>query len=177
MQLLIQRGQTEGQAMVGKPIFSLWAKFELTADELALIDRYKVRKTVLFPGNPNDIRKAARYAALVSLVAYVVLAFEAPSPLALFNLIPLALIIFVIAIPVIYQSIRQKITVSDIITGRQFRCPDVLDLVDKEEFITDVAGKFRFFLEKMETWGGREVVEITPYEPPTPRLIEPPHAA
>ena len=67
--------------MVGKPIFSLWAKFELTADELALIDRYKVRKTVLFPGNPNDIRKAARYAALVLLVAYVVLAFEAASAL------------------------------------------------------------------------------------------------
>jgi hypothetical protein len=66
MQLLIQRGQTEGTVKIGKPVFSLWAKFELTGEEQTLIDRYKARNTVLYPGNPNDLRKAARYAAVVT---------------------------------------------------------------------------------------------------------------
>jgi hypothetical protein len=43
MQLLIQRGQRK-IPILPRPIFDLWAKFEVNLEEEALIEKYHVRK-------------------------------------------------------------------------------------------------------------------------------------
>ena len=49
MQLMIQRGQ---RIIIIFPFFNLWAKFELTSEEDALIAKYRVRKFILVQGKP-----------------------------------------------------------------------------------------------------------------------------
>ena len=52
VQLLIERAQRDSHiGLVGRPIFQLWAKFELTEEEQELIDKYKVEDAVLYLGN------------------------------------------------------------------------------------------------------------------------------
>lgn len=46
MQLLIQRDQRKTK-ILQHPIFNLWAKFELTTEEAALIDKYHVNNHIL----------------------------------------------------------------------------------------------------------------------------------
>jgi hypothetical protein len=57
MQLLIQRGQRRTK-ILQRPIFNLWAKFELTTEEAELIDKYQVRDHILVEGNPGELKRA-----------------------------------------------------------------------------------------------------------------------
>lgn len=49
MQLLLQRRQ--GKNWIGLSIFKLWAKFDLTGEETALIEKYQVQGYILSEGN------------------------------------------------------------------------------------------------------------------------------
>jgi hypothetical protein len=172
MQLLIQRGQRNSYP---SPVFQLWAKFELREDENALITKYKVSKSVLVEGNTwQDIKKAAMYSCALSLIGYILISISAMRMrMPLFELI--------LAIPLltwaIFNRIREKIIVRDILDGRNFTCNSIGILMEKEKTITDMAVMFRQFLEAMKNWDSREVIDIEPYAQPKLRVIEPPNAA
>lgn len=44
-----------------------------------------------------------------------------------------------------------------------------------EEEIAQVADGFRHVLEAMKNWGGREIIELAPYQAPILRVIEKSH--
>jgi hypothetical protein len=75
MQLLIQRGQRKTK-ILQRPIFNLWAKFELTTGEASLIDKYHVREHVLVEGNPLQLRRALiRGIIIAGVIAAIVYNF------------------------------------------------------------------------------------------------------
>jgi hypothetical protein len=154
MQLLLSRKQSPH--WMGGMQFSLWARFELTEEEDALIKKYQVRNAIISLGNTRrDMRLAALYALPVFFIVYLVFS-GARGFLGLF----LALLSYGIAVWVIYNQIREQIKISDIVEGRDFACRSVLTLLEKEEMLLDMAVRFRRFLEYMKTWGGREAVSI-----------------
>jgi hypothetical protein len=170
MQLLIQRGQRDS---IMSPVFHLWAKFELKDEELALLDKYKMNKAIITEGNTRrDVIKSAIYGAILAMVAYLLISIFADNASGL---------ILVFGIPIltylIYNRIRERIKVNDIINGRSFSCHSISTLMEKEQAITKTAVMFREFLEAMKTWGGKEVIEIEPDTQPKLRVIEQPHAA
>ena len=154
MQLLLSRKQSPH--WMGGVQFKLWARFELTEEEDALIKKYQVRNALVTLGNTRrDIRLAALYALPVPFVIYLIF-----HGIYGFGGIFLALLLYGIAAWAIYNQIRERIKISDIIEGRDFACRSVLALLEKEEMLLDTAVRFRRFLEYMKTWGGREAVPI-----------------
>src|SRR3954447_22899093 len=98
MQLLIKREQ---HSSIARPVFKLWAKFELREDEHALITKYKVSKTVLTEGNTRrDITKAVMYSVAICLVGYIVISIFGMS----INLAEL-----ILAIPLLTLGIYNRI--------------------------------------------------------------------
>src|SRR3954463_5197640 len=170
MQLLIQRGQRKSYP---GPVFQLWAKFELRDEEQALINKYNVSKSILIEGDMRrDIIKSVMYSLAVSIVGYIFISIFAVR-------IPLAELI--LAYPLvalaIYNMIRERIIVSDVLNVRNFNCNSIFVLMEKEKTISDMAVMFRQFLEAMKNWEGREVIDIEPNAPPKLRVIEHPYAA
>src|SRR5205823_8519180 len=100
MQLLIQRGQ--GKTIVlRRPNFKLWAKFELTPEEAALINKYQVHDHVLVEGIPGQLRKAMTIAGVLGVFAWGLFA-----PKASFGAgILIVLFVFALGSFVIYQNI------------------------------------------------------------------------
>ena len=71
MQLLLSRKQSPH--WMGGVQFKLWARFELTEEEDALIKKYQVRNALVTLGNTRrDIRLAALYALPVPFVIYLI---------------------------------------------------------------------------------------------------------
>ncbi len=66
MQLLVKRGQSDGT--LGRVTFDLWAKFEVTEEEQALLAKYNARNAILSEGNPwRDLRRGLVPRARVAL--------------------------------------------------------------------------------------------------------------
>jgi len=166
MQLLIQRGQRKTK-LLQRPIFNLWAKFELTTEETSLIEKYHVRNHILVEGKPLQRWRAAILGIIIaSVTAVIVYGF-------LSNLL-FSLLILVGGAYLLYHQLREEIRVSDILDGRHFACRSVVKLTAKEQEVAEMAHAFRHLLEAMKNWGGREIIELEPYKEPALRLIEPP---
>jgi hypothetical protein len=162
--LLIQRGQRK---IIIFPIFDLWAKFELTLEEEALIDKYRVRKHILVEGKPLQRWKAAIFGIIIAgVIAAIVHNFLGAQLITL--------LVFVGSAFLLYHQFREEIRVSDILDGRHFACRSVVKLMAQEQEVTEMAHAFRHLLEAMKNWGGREIIELEPYKEPALRLIEPP---
>jgi hypothetical protein len=155
MQLLLSRKQSPH--WMGGVQFKLWARFELTEEEDALIRKYQVRNALISLGNTRrDIRNAALYALPIPLLIYLIFS----NIYGFGGVWFITLVLYGVAIWAIYHQIREQIKISDIIEGRDFGCRSVLALLEKEEMLLDTAVRFRRFLEYMKTWGGREAVPI-----------------
>ena len=185
MQLLIERGQ-HFNYISGRFRFRLWAKFECNSEETGLIDKYSVRDALLTEGKPGQLKKAAIIAAVITVVvapipviiAAVAKAFMLPIPdlIGLMVTNPAGLVfIYIIALYLVYNQIREQIKVEDVLTGRNFTCKTVVAVIAKEQEIVVIADCFRLVLEAMKNWGGKEIVEIAPLKEPAKRLIERPH--
>jgi hypothetical protein len=155
MQLLLSRKQSPH--WMGGVQFSLWARFELTAEEDALIKKYQVRNAMITLGNTRrDIRLAALYALPVPILIFLIFI----NIYGFGGVWFITLVLYGVGVWAIYNQIREQIKISDIIEGRDFACRSVLMLLEKEEMLVDTAVRFRRFLEYMKTWGGKEVVPI-----------------
>ena len=173
MELLFRRGQSP--AATGRIKFDLGAKFDVTAEESAPIDKYSVKNAILSEGNTRrDMFRALRYGALLT-VAVTIVAEVLRFPASIVFLA--ALFSITVGSYLIYQQIREQILVSDILEGREFVCRSVVTLIEKEELLKRMALSFRHLLEAMRSWGGTQVIEITPERAPTLKLVEPSDAA
>ncbi len=167
MQLLLQRRQ--GKNWIGLSIFKLWAKFDLTSEETALIEKYQVQGYVLSEGNfRRDFLKALLWTIPIALILIPITiplmgSFVGPR---------LAPFLFLLILWLLYNQIREQIKISDMLNGRFFSCRSVIRLAAKEQMITNYAVIFIRFLEAMKTWGGQEIIEFDPQNLPMVHLIE-----
>ena len=175
MQLLLEHAQK------GK-VFSLWAKYELLGQEQKLVDQYNIRQVILVEGNPQaEWSRARKMAGALAIFVYLAGLFWAASQggndiQALLAALPLALLVFAVAVFVIRYKIRETIKVGDILNGRHFACRSIITLLEKKQQISEMAEKFTQFLEALKNWGGREVIEMAPDRPPIAKFVERPHA-
>src|SRR4051794_33475217 len=105
MQLMIQRGQKQG--IIFRPVFELWAKFELTPEEGALIQKYGARKFILKQGNPGEFMRAVKIALVLTF--FVIAALD--TKFGIFTAIKLGIPFAIIATLIIYHSTREQIIV------------------------------------------------------------------
>jgi hypothetical protein len=175
MQLLLARNQ---ETRMRRLLFTLWAKFEITKTEVALIDKYGMHGAVIREGDiKRDVKKAAIYSgAFWAVIAFGFIIYARPSFTQIIGIfIQFALIPFPLTTWFVYSRIREKIIVRDMLDGRTFTCNNISILLEKEEYLKQTAERFRMFLERMEKWGGQDVVMIEPNT--QTRIVAVPHAA
>jgi hypothetical protein len=132
MQVLLQ-GVQKGK------VFSLWMKYELAENEEELVDRYDIRKVILVEGNPREEWSPARkMAGALAIIVYIAGIFWAASQglsdfRALLGAVPLAVLVFAVAVLIIRYKIRETINVGDILNGRHFACRSIITLLNKED--------------------------------------------
>lgn len=155
MKLLLKREQTTGR--VGRVNFKLWAKLEIDEDERALMNRYKFDQALLMgEDDPSLMRKSGFYGILIALLATVV--FDVIFP------INLAIVLGLGAgggfAYWYYNEKRDQVFVRDLMHGRHFKCPGIIDLTKKEAEVSEITAIFRQVMESAKHWGGTETEHI-----------------
>ena len=157
--------------------------YELLEQEEKLVEQYNIRQVILVDGNPREEwSRARKMAGALAILVYLAGIFWGVSQggndiQVLLGGVPLAILVFAVAVFVIRYKIRETIKVGDILNGRHFACRSIITLLEKERQLSEMAQKFTQFLERLKYWGGREVIEMAPDRPPSARFIERPRAA
>ncbi len=160
MKLLLKREQTTGK--VGGVQFKLWAKIEVDEDEQALVKRYKIDDSVLIFGPETKlIRVSAFLGFLAALVAYFIVGIILPSGLAM----ALGVVVWAGVGYWYYNEKREKLFVKDLLHGRAFTCPGIIELAKKEAWLENMAVVIRQVIETSKQWGGTQVNDV-PALPP-----------
>src|SRR4051794_38872281 len=125
MQLTIKHLQDP--MAIGGPKFTLFARFELDEEEKQLVDRYRVRHTILVSGdNERAINRAFKFALPVAIIVAGVLTIMASSLYTSYlQIFATPILLFGVAYAavayLIYHSLREDVRVGDVLTGRYFR--------------------------------------------------------
>lgn len=155
MNLLLRREQTAGG--VGRVNFKLWAKVELTDDEQAMIKRYRFDQAILIKAvQPRLLLWSIAVGLLVLVIVLPVAAQSSGRALGAFVAICLSLL----SGYWFFHSRRETIYVRDLIHGRHFKCPSVIELARKEAWLGVVVSFLRQVMESAKHWDGTEKVEI-----------------
>ena len=159
MELLFRREQTAGQ--LGRVNFKLWGKIELDEDEQAIVKRYKFDEAVLIEAiQPSLLRKTVLIGVAVFVVVFALLALNWSTNLGLI----VALIAGGGAGYWYFHQKRETIYVRDLMHGRNFTCPSVVELARKEAWLAYVVSFLRQVMESAKHWDGteRHAVEALP---------------
>ena len=159
MELLFRREQTAGQ--LGRVHFKLWGKIELDEDEQAIVKRYRFDEAMLLEGfQPELLRKSALIGAAVFVVVFAVLAFNWSTTGG-----------FIVALIGgggfgywYFHENRETIFVRDLLHGRNFICPSVVELAREEARLGYAVSFLRQVMESAKHWDGTEThtVEALP---------------
>ncbi len=155
MKLLFKREQTTGK--VGRVQFKLWGKLELDADEQAIIKRYRFDEAILIEAlQPTLIRNTITLGVVAFVVAF-----------GFFSTVANTSISFVLGIAAgggagywWFNEKRETIYVRDLIHGRYFSCPSVIELARKEAWLGVVTSFLRQVMESAKHWDGTETNDI-----------------
>jgi hypothetical protein len=166
MELLFEREQTPGT--VGRVKFKLFAKVELDDDERAIIGRYRFDQAMLIEAfQPGLIRTAALIGIAVSLVAGTFI-----SPITGFAWsLPFALAAGIGAGWWYVNEKRETIFVRDLIHGRHFACGSVVDLAQKEAWLSGLVYFLRQVMQSAKHWDGAESIPIEALPKDEARLL------
>jgi hypothetical protein len=181
MRVLLRRRITEA---TGSIRFALWAKFEVSEEELALIRRYRVAPGyITIEASRRDFYRAAIIAFFAALVIPVFLAYinvyaqtyaprGAQTPGIPGWVIVLSFFaIFAIVMWAIYEQLRIAIRISDMLNGREFKHKSLALMARRERQVIGYGVAFLQFLEKLQDWEGTEVITLGEEHVPALRLV------
>lgn len=156
MKLLFKRSQTTGQ--VGKVKFQLWGKIELDDDETAIVKRYNFDDAVLVrvDDQPTLLRNTALIAIGVFIVLFALFASGAGTTVSVI----IGLIGGGGAGYLYFDKKRETIYVKDLIHGRYFSCPSIIELARKEAWLEYVVSFLRQVMESAKHWDGTETLDV-----------------
>lgn len=169
MKLLFQRDQKAGSMFSLIPlrigsgvIFTLHCQIELTEEENALLEKYKLSNAPLVVSDPiEDIKQSFRPAFLLGIISFIIgwLIFSFIAALWI------GVIVTIVMTIKYFETLREQINVNDLTEGgRKFYCDSVVLLAKKEIFLTDVSRLLRQLIELAKTWGDRDIEEIDPLD-------------
>lgn len=155
MQLLFRREQTAGR--VGQVKFQLWSKVELDDDETKIVKRYRFENAVLIEAvQPTLIRRSILIGAGV-LVVLMGLLFSSLGGTGAF-------LVGILggggAGYFYFHQKRETIFVRDLIHGRYFSCPSVIELARKEAWLNLITSFLRQVMESAKHWHGTESLDV-----------------
>ncbi|ANK80032.1 MAG: hypothetical protein TEF_03950 [Rhizobiales bacterium NRL2] len=157
MDLLFRREQTEGK--LAKVQFKLWAKVELEAGEQELVKRYRFDDAILIAAiQPKLLRNAGIIGLLVFFVVGSLLAVFIGTTIG----VVLGLAGGIGAGYWYFHEKRETIFVKDLLHGRHFSCPSVIELARKEAWLETITGYLRQVMESAKHWDGTESHRIEP---------------
>lgn len=166
MEILFKREQMPG--LFGRIRFKLWAMLEVDEDELALIRRYDIDRSVLIVGDDEGLLRRGFFAGLViALLVFALLSTMAMN-MVYFELITRLALSLLAGIAAGYWWMNEKretIFMRDLLHGRSFKCASVIDLAKKEAWLENATATFRQVLESAKHWDGVEHREV-PVLPP-----------
>lgn len=165
MDLLFKREQTRGKA--SRSYYKLWAKLELTEEEQELIRRYGFSSAVLIDiVQPELLRKSALIGFAAFVIGYPVINFILGSMFGLYigwmGSFMLPLLVGIGVAYYYFHNNRETIYVKDLLHGRHFTCPSVVELARKEAGLETITGYFRQVLESAKHWDGAVKLSIQP---------------
>jgi hypothetical protein len=166
MQLLFKRSLQTGVRLK----FVLWAKFDITEDEMRLINKYKAADAyITIEQSRRDLYRAIIFSFFIAtLLASLIMGVTNMGMLGGgFYFCG----IFVAATWIIYEQLREAIKISDLLTGRNFKSRSLALLVRRERRMVGYAVAFTQLLAAMRTWEGTEVIQIGPEHEPALRLV------
>jgi hypothetical protein len=156
MKLLFKRSQTPGR--VGRVKFRLWGKVELDEDESEIVKRYNFDHAMLIEVvQPTLIRNAILVGAGVSVVLFGVFTYGLGPTI---GTILFALLGGGGAGFIFFHQKRETIYVKDLIHGRYFSCPSVIELARKEAWLGVVTSFLRQVMESARHWDGTETLDV-----------------
>lgn len=155
MKLLFKRNQTAAQ--VGRVKFQLWAKVELNDDETEIVKRYNFDEAVLIRTDEPRLRRNAFIVGAVAAVVIYIIAETAMDSVAAFIL---ALFAGCGAAYFYFDKKRETIFVRDLMHGRYFSCPSIIDLARKESYLNYVTSFLRQVMESAKHWDGTETFDV-----------------
>lgn len=155
MKLLFKREQSGGT--VGQATFQLWTKVELDEDEAEIVKRYRFDNAILIAAiQPTLLRNAILIGAGVFLVLLGLLLPSMGGTGA-----PLIAIVAAGAAGYFYfNQKRETIYVRDLIYGRYFSCPSVVELARKEAWLSIITSFLRQVMESAKHWDGTEALDV-----------------
>ena len=164
MDLLFRRSQSVNSAF---PVFKLHAIAEFTDEEYALINKYKLKNSILIEMvQPGLLRTAILTGLFAFFLLYVLFTFGLLNMLGLHlgwvSRLALAGISSMMIGYFYYHQKRETIYVKDLIHGRYFKCRSVCALVRTEAYLETIAGYFRQVVESSKHWDGQESIQILP---------------
>lgn len=155
MNILFKRQQTSGQ--VGRVTFKLWSQIELDENEKAILKRYRFDEALLVDAiQPNLLRNSGIAGLVAGVVAYIIVDVVAPANIALL----LALAAIGGGAYWWYHNNRETVFVRDLLHGRHFACKTVIDLAQKEAWLTSMVAFLRQVMESAKNWDGTETIPI-----------------
>lgn len=155
MNILFKRQQTSGQ--VGRVTFKLWSQIELDENEKAILKRYRFDEALLVDAiQPNLLRNSGIAGLVAGIAAYIVVDVVAPASIALL----LALAAIGGGAYWWYHNNRETVFVRDLLHGRHFACKTVIDLAQKEAWLTSMVAFLRQVMESAKNWDGTETIPI-----------------
>jgi len=181
MRVLLRRRITQP---TGSIRFMLWARFEISDEERALVRRYSVESGyITIEGSRRDFYRAVIIAFFVSLIIPVFLAsinvyaqmnaFQGVQTPGIPGWVIVLLFfgIFAIVTWAIYEQLRFAIKISDMLDGREFKHKSLALMARRERQVIGYGVAFLQFLEKLQDWEGTEVITLGEEHVPALRLV------
>ena len=161
MDLLLKREQTQNWR--GKIVFHLWAKAEVSADEKALLVRYRMNKACLIAADDTEHFRGAIMVGLVAfLVGGFIGAFGTDEILG-------GLFFGIIAgFGTGYWWLNEKretIWMRDLLHSRRFKCASIIELAKKEAALENTCAALRQVIETAKHWDGVETRPVSVLPP------------
>lgn len=132
MKLLFRRDQKSGLMGMGKIVFSLEVRAELTEEEQANIRKYKLGDTMLYEKYEKGEVKGYGLVGLAAKATYAVA----------------------------FKMLNITVSVNDLENGKKVDCKDIVEMLAVEEQIREAAQTFKNVLICASKFGGEEVVEV-----------------
>jgi hypothetical protein len=134
MQLKVRRAQKSGM-LGGKVVFTLDVRAELSPDEKALVDRYKLWPEVVYSSDAANANAERMHAGNVKAMGAVLLD----------------------------KVLKRFFTIKDLVSGQHIECKDLAEVLAAEEQVRVACANLQQYLAVATTFDGREeVVEIAP---------------
>ena len=162
MELLLKREEKPGA--MGRR-YDLFAKLELKPEELAHVRKTKPEKVLILKDDPAKAQTRWRLCLIPGAIAASIIALVfgyITTPWIMVFWLPIAAIIWIPVTKVIFNQVRNFVTLGDLITGRTIHCKSLDELYAKEQELSENVKQHMNYLEGMSSLGSTQRINLNP---------------